>query len=188
MVSKFNLVFTSSDVSPNIFYHKKKINKHKDIKLINDYNKILCMYEMEELMTDDEFCPSRAKRQLEYETYEFLISNYEEELLASFFLDEEIKFSNWYNERLVKRYLNKFHKDEIRCNNCHRYTKERNERIVCCKYRYYCNECWNNYIDDVKGYDKHYCKMCNKYKMDIVDWDKDKNITMCRDCWNEGNK
>ena len=77
MVSKFNLVFTSSDVSPNIFYHKKKINKYKDIKLINDYNKILCMYEMELLISQtdqyeytDEFCPSRVIRQLFYETYE----------------------------------------------------------------------------------------------------------------------
>ena len=186
MVSKFNIVFTSSDITPNIFNHKKIMMKHKDIKLINDYNKILCMYELQELIIQnsyqyDGFCASNAIRelkvQLEYETYEFLINNYQDELQAD--TRGEI------TDDIIKKYLNKFHKDEIRCNNCHRYTKDRNERIVCCKYRYYCNECWNNYIDDVKGYDKHYCKMCNKYKMDIVEWDKDKNITMCRDCWNK---
>jgi hypothetical protein len=178
MVSKFNLVFTSSDVSPNIFYHKKKINKHKDIKLINDYNKILCMYELEQHIINEynELCPSAVEEQLEYETYEFLINMYEEELASD--LRGEIK------DEIIEKYLTKFHHNEIRCDNCSKYTKDNNLRIVCKKYKNYCNGCWNDYMEDLKKYDKHFCEGCYKYKMDIVEYyiNEDKHYC-CKDCY-----
>ena len=141
MVSKFNLVFTSSDVSPNIFYHKKKINKYKDIKLINDYNKILCMYEMELLISQtdqyeytDEFCPSRVIRQLFYETYEFLIDMYEDELQSVL-----------RDNKIIKKYLDKFKLEGEKCDECRKIKDLKQIRISKSVCKNVCDECYKEY-------------------------------------------